>query len=54
MNSYARMYYMLFNKISDIIHELQDIQNEVEKMYISCEAEELEEAKDGLPDKMNK
>ena len=34
MDNYKEMYYKLFNKITDIIHELQLVQIEVEEAYI--------------------
>lgn len=34
MNIYKDMYFELFNKITDVIEELQQIQIAVEKMYI--------------------
>ena len=41
MPDYKQMYFELFNKISDIIEELQEIQRKTEEMYI----EEKEEDK---------
>lgn len=35
MADYEKMYYKLFNKITDIIKELEDVQKETEEMYIS-------------------
>lgn len=35
MNGYKQMYLKLFNKISDIIVELQEVQKEVEEIYVS-------------------
>jgi len=35
MPDYKQMYFELFNKISDIIEELQIIQNKMEEKYIT-------------------
>ena len=37
MDCYKEMYYRLFNKITDITRELQAIQTETEKIYLSGE-----------------
>lgn len=37
MSDYKSMYYILFNQISKTIEELQDIQKQVEQMYIESE-----------------
>ena len=37
MDNYKDMYFMLFNKITDIIEELKEIQEKTEKMYIDKE-----------------
>ena len=37
MNSYKDMYYHLFNKITDMIHELEAVQKQAEEMCISEE-----------------
>lgn len=34
MSNYKKMYYKLFNRVSDVIDELKEIQKETEKMYI--------------------
>lgn len=34
MKDYKEMYFLLFNKITDIIENLQEIQQQVEEMYI--------------------
>lgn len=39
MTDYQRLYYLLFNKITDVIAELQQLQQEAEALYIA----------DGLP-----
>ena len=40
MPDYKQMYFELFNKISDIIEELQEIQRKTEEMYIEEKEEE--------------
>ena len=40
MNDYEEMYKALFNKITDVIEELKEVQQQVEEMYISKEEEE--------------
>lgn len=39
MNDYKDMYYHLFNKITDIIEKLQEVQREMENMYIETDKE---------------
>ena len=34
MTDYKEMYYKLFNRITDIIDELKEIQNEAEEIFI--------------------
>ncbi len=34
MSNYKKMYYRLFNRISDVIDELKEIQQETEEMFI--------------------
>lgn len=34
MGNYSEMYHILFNKITDIIKELQDVQRQTEEIYI--------------------
>ena len=34
MPDYKEMYFKLFNKLTDVINELKDIQLEMEEMYI--------------------
>ena len=42
MPDYKTMYAKLFNRITDVVEELQEIQREVEELYIeSGEREEL-------------
>lgn len=33
MADYKEMYFKLFNKISDVIEELKEVQNQAEEMY---------------------
>lgn len=35
MDDYKEMYCLLFNKITDIIKELQEIQQQTEKLYMT-------------------
>lgn len=35
MPDYQALYITLFNKVTDLIEELQDIQRQMEEMYIS-------------------
>lgn len=35
MPDYQELYYKLFNRITDIIEELKEIQEEAEEMYIN-------------------
>ncbi|MEG2020092.1 MAG: hypothetical protein RRZ70_06420 [Synergistaceae bacterium] len=39
MPDYEKMYFTLFNKVSDIIEELMALQKEVEELYISSSLE---------------
>lgn len=41
MADYKQMYFSLFNKITDIIDELQEIQQMTEEMYIDDDSAEL-------------
>ena len=41
MADYKAMYYKLFNKVSDVICDLQEIQQLCEEMYIESEEENL-------------
>ncbi|MEA5024267.1 hypothetical protein SDC9_09377 [bioreactor metagenome] len=40
MANYSEMYHILFNKITDIIEELQDVQRQTEEMYLQCQKHE--------------
>ena len=42
MDDYLQIYLKLFNKISDIIIELEKIQQEAEELFISIESEHEE------------
>ncbi len=37
MNEYEEMYKTLFNKITDVIEELKEVQKQTEEMYINAE-----------------
>ena len=37
MNEYEEMYRKLFNKITDVIEELKEVQKQTEEMYIKAE-----------------
>ena len=39
MPDYKEMYYQLFNKVSDVITELEQIQSEMEEKYINSSDE---------------
>ncbi len=43
MQDYKELYYKLFNKITDIIEELQEIQCQAEEIYINAEQDEKNE-----------
>ena len=47
MNDYKEMYFLLFNKISDNIARLQELQHQAEEMYIAQEEAAIEMV--GLP-----
>ena len=36
MPDYKKMYFELFNKITDIIEELKEVQKEAEEMYMNA------------------
>ena len=36
MADYKKMYTILFNAITDVIHSLQDAQSETEEVYVSA------------------
>ena len=38
MDCYREMYYQLFNKVTDVIEELQKVQQETEEMFASYES----------------
>ncbi len=42
MPDYKKMYHTLFNKITDIVNELQAVQRQTEEMYISGEEQIIE------------
>lgn len=42
MSDYKKMYYILFNKITDVIGELQSIQRQTEEIYISGKEQIIE------------
>ena len=37
MNIYKKMYFELFNEVTDIIEKLKEVQQKCEELYISCE-----------------
>ena len=37
MADYKKMYFELFNKITDVIEDLQEIQQKTEEMYMNSE-----------------
>jgi len=41
MPDYKKMYTTLFNKITDVIEQLQEVQRETEEMYIESPEPEL-------------
>ena len=43
MNEYKEMYYKLFNEVSKVIEQLQEIQQKTEEMYMNADNEESEE-----------
>ncbi len=45
MNDYEEMYKKLFNKITDVIEELKEVQQQTEEMYIN--ADDKEDAPEG-------
>ena len=42
MSDYKDLYYKLFNRITDIIEELKELQVQTEEMYINSEQDEKE------------
>lgn len=47
MNDYKEIYFLLFNKITDNIARLQELQQQAEEMYIAQEEAAIEMV--GLP-----
>lgn len=43
MNAQKAMYFKLFNRITDMIESLQQMQQEMEEMYLSAEEDTAEE-----------
>jgi len=43
MNEYKEMYYKLFNEVSRVIEQLQEIQQKTEEMYMKAEETNTEE-----------
>lgn len=43
MSDYKDLYYKLFNRITDIIEELKELQVQAEEMYINSEQDEKTE-----------
>ena len=41
MTDYKNMYFQLFNKITDIIEQLKEVQKQAEEMYINDESENV-------------
>ena len=48
MIDYQKMYYELFNEITDVIERLKQIQVNAEERYISAESEEKEQYSVGI------
>ena len=42
MPDYKGMYYILFNKITDTVNQLTQVQQEVEEMYINCQSNNIQ------------
>lgn len=42
MPDYQKMYHVLFNKITDVISELQSVQRQTEELYITSEEQIIE------------
>ena len=42
MANYRKLYYLLFNKLTDIIAELQTVQQEAEELYINGDEAPIE------------
>ena len=43
MNIYKKMYYELFNEVTDVIEKLQKAQQKCEELYISSDDEETDD-----------
>lgn len=41
MDDYKFMYYTLFNKITDVIQELQEVQRKAEELYLLQESDPM-------------
>lgn len=39
MTDYKKLYYQLFNKVTEIIEQLKEVQVEMEEMYIESDIE---------------
>ncbi|NLK37434.1 MAG: hypothetical protein GX299_05065 [Epulopiscium sp.] len=48
MPNYKEMYFELFNKITDVIIDLQEVQKKTEEMYLNSEEPQIIELKRGL------
>lgn len=48
MPNYKEMYFELFNKITDVIIDLQEVQKKTEEMYLSSEEPQIIELKRGF------
>lgn len=48
MQDYEALYFQLFNKITDVIQELQDVQRQVEEAYI-CMNSKNDPEKSAMP-----
>ena len=51
MADYKKMYTTLFNKITEVIEELQKIQQETEELYVNSEEPQIFEIKPDNKDK---
>ena len=49
LQDYETLYFQLFNKITDVIQELQDVQRQVEDAYISMNSKNDVPEKPTLP-----
>ena len=41
MSDYKKMYLKLFNKVTDVIKELEEVQRQTEELYIQVEVMEI-------------